>query len=100
MIYFSFSSCRPCRFGCDTLISGFQWRVFAENWEDLSKAKKGNSYKLKLEKVEGNILHVRSIDTLNKTPVLDIKPWLPCIDCPGGKINLDIEEKLELKKKK
>ena len=55
---------------------------------------------IKLEKVEGNILHVRGIDTFNKTPVLDIKPWLPSIDCPGGKINLDIEEKLGLKKKK
>jgi len=55
---------------------------------------------IKLEKVEGNILHVRGIDTFNKTPVLDIKPWLPSIDCPGGKINLDIEEKLGLEKKK
>ena len=55
---------------------------------------------IKLEKVEGNILHVRGIDVFNKTPVLDIKPWLPSIDCPGGKINLDIEEKLGLKKKK
>jgi len=54
---------------------------------------------IKLEKVEGNILHVRGIDAFNKTPVLDIKPWLPSIDCPEGKINLDIEEKLGLKKK-
>jgi len=55
---------------------------------------------IKLDKVECNILHVRGIDAFNKTPVLDIKPWLPSIDCPGGKINLDIEEKLGLKKKK
>lgn len=55
---------------------------------------------IKLEKVEGNILHVSGIDAFDKTPVLDIKPWLPSIDCPGGKINLDIEEKLGLKKKK
>ena len=55
---------------------------------------------IKLEKVEGNILHVSGIDAFNKTPVLDIKPLLPSIDCPGGKINLDIEEKLGLKKKK
>ena len=55
---------------------------------------------IKLEKVEGNILHVRGIDTFHKTPVLDIKPWLPSIDCPGAKIDLDIEEKLGLKKKK
>ena len=55
---------------------------------------------IKLDKVEGNILHVRGIDVFNKTPVLDIKPWLPSIDCPGWKLNLDIEEKLGLKKKK
>jgi tRNA-Thr(GGU) m(6)t(6)A37 methyltransferase TsaA len=55
---------------------------------------------IKLEKVEGNILHVRGVDAFNKTPVLDIKPLLPSIDCPGGKINLDIEEKLGLEKKK
>jgi len=55
---------------------------------------------IKLKKVEGNILHVRGIDAFNKTPVLDIKPWLPSIDCPGGKINLDIEKEIGLKKKK
>jgi tRNA-Thr(GGU) m(6)t(6)A37 methyltransferase TsaA len=55
---------------------------------------------IKLEKVEGNILHVRGIDTFNKTPLLDIKPWLPSIDCPGAKINLDIEKEIGLKKKK
>jgi tRNA-Thr(GGU) m(6)t(6)A37 methyltransferase TsaA len=55
---------------------------------------------IKLEKVEGNILHVSGIDAFNKTPVLDIKPWIPSIDCPGWKVNLDIEEKLGLKKKK
>jgi tRNA-Thr(GGU) m(6)t(6)A37 methyltransferase TsaA len=54
---------------------------------------------IKLEKVEGNILYVSGIDAFNKTPVLDIKPWLFSIDCPQGKINLDIEEKLGLKKK-
>ena len=55
---------------------------------------------IKLEKVEGNILQVSGIDAYDKTPVLDIKPWLPSIDCPGWKINLDIEGKLGLKKKK
>lgn len=55
---------------------------------------------IKLIKVEGNILHVSGIDAYDKTPVLDIKPWLPSIDCPGWKTNLDIEGKLGLKKKK
>jgi len=55
---------------------------------------------IKLKKVEGNILYVRGIDAFDKTPVLDIKPWLPSIDCPGGKINLGIEKEIGLKKKK
>ena len=55
---------------------------------------------IKLEKIEGNILHVSGIDAFDKTPVLDIKPWLPSIDCPGWKVNLEIEGKLGLKKKK
>jgi len=54
---------------------------------------------IKLEKIEGNILHVSGIDAFDKTPVLDIKPWLSSIDCPGGKISLEIEGKLGLKKK-
>lgn len=55
---------------------------------------------IKLEKAEGNILHVSGIDAYDRTPVLDIKPWLPSIDCPGWNTNLDIEGKLGLKKKK
>jgi tRNA-Thr(GGU) m(6)t(6)A37 methyltransferase TsaA len=55
---------------------------------------------IRLQKVEGNLLHVSGIDAYDKTPVLDIKPWLPSIDCPGWKENLEIEEKLGLKKKK
>jgi len=55
---------------------------------------------IRLEKVEANILRVSGIDAFDKTPVLDIKPWLPSIDCPGWNLNLDIEGKLGLKKKK
>jgi tRNA-Thr(GGU) m(6)t(6)A37 methyltransferase TsaA len=55
---------------------------------------------IKLEKVESNILYVSGIDAFDKTPVLDIKPWLPSIDCPGGKTSLDIEKEVGLKKKK
>jgi len=54
---------------------------------------------IKLKKVEGNILHVSGIDAFDKTPILDIKPWLPSIDCPGWNMSLDIEGKLGLKKK-
>jgi len=30
---------------------------------------------------EGNILHVRGLDALDGTPVVDIKPYSPDIDC-------------------
>lgn len=33
-----------------------------------------------LEKVEGNILHIRNVDILDGSPVLDIKPYLPQFD--------------------
>lgn len=35
---------------------------------------------LKLLRVEGNVLHVRGIDLLDGTPVLDIKPYVPYAD--------------------
>jgi tRNA-Thr(GGU) m(6)t(6)A37 methyltransferase TsaA len=34
-----------------------------------------------LIKREGNILHVRGLDALDRTPVVDIKPYSPDIDC-------------------
>ncbi len=38
---------------------------------------------VRLDGVEGNILHVRDLDILDGTPVLDIKPHIPRVDCPG-----------------
>jgi hypothetical protein len=35
---------------------------------------------LKLEKIEGLILHVSDVDMLDGTPVLDIKPYVPYTD--------------------
>lgn len=35
---------------------------------------------LRLIKVEGRVLHVRGIDLLDLTPVLDIKPYIPYAD--------------------
>lgn len=32
---------------------------------------------VRLESVEGNILHIRDIDMIDGTPVLDIKPYIP-----------------------
>ncbi|XP_013788734.2 tRNA (adenine(37)-N6)-methyltransferase-like [Limulus polyphemus] len=36
----------------------------------------------KLEKVEGEILHVTGVDILDETPVVDIKPYIPDYDTP------------------
>jgi len=49
---------------------------------------------IKLEKVAGLKLHVSGIDAYDGTPVLDIKPWLPSIDCPGSKVSSAMETKL------
>ena len=38
---------------------------------------------LALERVEGRILHVRGLDILDETPVLDIKPYLAYTDAPA-----------------
>jgi tRNA (adenine37-N6)-methyltransferase len=37
---------------------------------------------VELVKVEGNVLTVRWLDALDKSPVIDIKPFWPEIDCP------------------
>jgi tRNA-Thr(GGU) m(6)t(6)A37 methyltransferase TsaA len=33
-----------------------------------------------LVKIEGNVLHVRNVDIVDKTPLLDIKPYVPDFD--------------------
>jgi tRNA-Thr(GGU) m(6)t(6)A37 methyltransferase TsaA len=35
---------------------------------------------VKLERIEGRVLHVIGLDILNGTPVLDIKPYVPYVD--------------------
>jgi len=35
---------------------------------------------VRLERVEGNILHIKDIDIIDQTPILDIKPYVPKID--------------------
>jgi tRNA-Thr(GGU) m(6)t(6)A37 methyltransferase TsaA len=38
---------------------------------------------VRLDRIQGNVLHIRDIDVLDGTPVLDIKPHIPIVDCPG-----------------
>lgn len=35
---------------------------------------------VRLDRVAGNVLHVRDVDMVDRTPLLDIKPYLPSID--------------------
>ncbi len=35
---------------------------------------------VRLDKVEGNILHILDLDIIDGTPLLDIKPYLPAFD--------------------
>ena len=52
---------------------------------------------IKLNRIKGNTLHVSGIDAFDGTPVLDIKPWIPSIDCPLNPTNTDIERDLGIK---
>jgi len=53
---------------------------------------------IKLNRIDGTSLLVSGIDAFDGTPVLDIKPWLPAIDCPLDKAPLEIESELGLQK--
>lgn len=39
---------------------------------------------VRLERVEGAVLHVRDVDMADGTPLLDIKPYLPSVDTRAG----------------
>jgi tRNA-Thr(GGU) m(6)t(6)A37 methyltransferase TsaA len=39
---------------------------------------------VRLERIEGNILYIKDLDIVDGTPLLDIKPHIPRIDCPGA----------------
>jgi tRNA (adenine37-N6)-methyltransferase len=36
---------------------------------------------VRLERIEGNILHICDLDIVEGTPLLDIKPYIPAFDC-------------------
>ncbi len=38
---------------------------------------------VRLEGIDGRILHIRGVDVLNGTPLLDIKPYVPIFDAPS-----------------
>ena len=49
---------------------------------------------IKLHKIKDGILYVSGVDAFDKTPVLDIKPYLPSVDCVKSIQNELIEEVL------
>lgn len=49
---------------------------------------------IKLEKIKNGILYVSGVDAFNETPVLDIKPYLPSVDCVKSVQNELIEKEL------
>ncbi|MBA7521736.1 tRNA (adenine(37)-N6)-methyltransferase [subsurface metagenome] len=51
---------------------------------------------IKLNGIRGTTLNVSGIDAFDGTPVLDIKPWLPSIDCPSDKTALEIKKEMGL----
>lgn len=51
---------------------------------------------IKLNRMEGRMLHVSGIDAFDGTPVLDIKPWIPSIDCPPHRSVRDTEKDIGL----
>ena len=53
---------------------------------------------IKLDGIVENRLHVSGLDAFDGTPVLDIKPWLPSIDCPSNNGALEIESEIGLGK--
>jgi tRNA-Thr(GGU) m(6)t(6)A37 methyltransferase TsaA len=53
---------------------------------------------IQLDSVKGLDIHVSGVDAFNGTPVLDIKPWIPSLDCPQPKDGSTIEKKVGLVK--
>jgi len=51
---------------------------------------------IKLDSVEGTDIHVSGVDAFNGTPVIDIKPWIPLLDCPESGEGSAIEKKVGL----
>lgn len=45
----------------------------------------------KLDKIEGDTVHLSDIDMIAGTPVLDIKPYIPEYDSPDTRMNMDSE---------
>lgn len=50
---------------------------------------------LRLHKITGNVIELEGVDMLDKTPLLDIKPYVPDFDMPQGHIRSGWLQKTE-----
>lgn len=39
---------------------------------------------VKVDRIENGVIHIKNIDVLDGTPLLDIKPYVPAFDCPSN----------------
>jgi len=53
---------------------------------------------IKLDHIDRGRIYVSGVDAFDGTPVLDIKPWLPSIDCPDHNHHSTIEKDVGLAK--
>ena len=51
---------------------------------------------VKLDSIRNGMLYIKGIDAFDGSPVLDIKPYLPSIDCVKSQQNEEMEKKLGL----
>ncbi len=49
---------------------------------------------VKLDRIDQGVLYIRGIDAFEGTLVLDIKPYLPSVDCVESPVNRDVENEL------
>ncbi|MDR7855560.1 tRNA (N6-threonylcarbamoyladenosine(37)-N6)-methyltransferase TrmO [Tissierella sp.] len=70
---------RPPRYGGNKRMGVFATRSpFRPNPIGLSSVKLD---RIELDSVHGPVLHISGVDLVDKTPILDIKPYLPYTDC-------------------
>jgi tRNA-Thr(GGU) m(6)t(6)A37 methyltransferase TsaA len=48
---------------------------------------------VEIDRVVENVIHIKKIDVLNETPLLDIKPFVPAVDTPNSPVRTGWLEK-------
>lgn len=81
ILLYLFHRCRGCKLRVVPFMDSRQHGVFATR-----APRRPNPIGLsvvRLDRIEGGVLHIRNIDILDGTPLLDIKPYVPAFDAPG-----------------